>query len=83
MPSAVALGLVTHPEWERPMKTVPLSRDFLLWLYRDRTGLTWQQLERQPPWRTERDLAYLQLEGLAEAWRAAKDADDMKRQAGH
>jgi hypothetical protein len=49
---------------------VPLSRDFLLWLYRDRLHLTWRQLEAQPPWRTERDLAYLGLEALAQSWHA-------------
>lgn len=49
-----------------------LSRDFRLWLYRDRCKLTWAQLGEQPAWRTERDLFYLSLEGLAQAWHAAE-----------
>jgi hypothetical protein len=53
---------------------VPLSRDFILWLYRDRYKLTWRGLEAQPAWRTERDLAYLQLEAQAEAYHAQQRA---------
>lgn len=53
---------------------MPLSRDFVLWLYRDRVKLTWHGLEAQPAWRTERDLAYLHLEAQADAYHAQQRA---------
>jgi hypothetical protein len=80
VPRVVAQGWIEHPERERDLPTVALSRDFLLWLYRDRTGLTWRQLEAQPPWRTERDLAYIGLEAQARAWCAAEQAEELARQ---
>ncbi len=57
-----------------------LTRDFTLWLYRDRTGLSWADLERQPRWRTEWDLTYIGLEALARAYFAQKEQDAHKDQ---
>ena len=59
---------------------VELSRDFRLWLYRDRLHLTWAALEEQPPWRTERDLAYIALEGLAGWWHAEQERARLAKQ---
>lgn len=81
VPPDVAEGLIRHPEDERDLPTVPLPRDFALWLYRDRAGLSWGALDAQPRWRTDRDLAYLRLEATARAWLDAEraDADDRAR----
>jgi hypothetical protein len=51
---------------------VDLSTDFHLWLYRERAGLSWAALTAQPRWRTQRDVQYLRLENLAQAWHAAQ-----------
>lgn len=80
MPASVARGLVEHPEYERALPTVALSQDFLIWLYRDRTGLSWAEVEAQPRWRLDRDLAYISLEAQARAWLAAEQADEYERQ---
>lgn len=61
------------------MPRVTLSRDFRLWLYRDREHLSWRALEAQPLWRTEWDLQYMALESLAQAWHAAQAKKQQRR----
>jgi hypothetical protein len=81
VPADIAHGVIYAPQYERDLPTVPLSRDFLLFLYRDRWHMTWADLDATPRWRLERDLAYMQLEGQARAWLAADADDTAKREA--